>query len=349
MKIVSVVGRKNTGKTSLTVKIIEELTKRGYNVASIKHSHHEMEMDREHTDTWRHKLAGSNVVVGIGSTSFFNVKDILELNRLLFLIKFMDNVDFVVIEGFKSYNYPKIVTSLDVVDEYTIAEIDSFSITPEGVSDLVDLVEQKGHDIVDTLFLDECGFSDGDSIAKEIIKGNIKTEDLDKVDSFMSIDNKIIGLNEFVSDFIKQTVLGIIKTLHIEEYGVKDINKVELIINNEDNLDLNPKVEANVLINNKELSLNLHTNNFVANSVFGMIDSLSTDEDARIAQVNISKIQADNLEESEASLTVNNKEVKINKFVKGILKETIFGMVKSLKLGEININEIETINITVKK
>ncbi len=349
MKIVSVVGRKNTGKTSLTVKIIEELTKRGYNVASIKHSHHEMEMDREHTDTWRHKLAGSNVVVGIGSTSFFNVRDILELNRLLFLIKFMENVDFVVIEGFKSYNYPKIVTSLDVVDEYTIAEIDSFSITPEGVSDLVDLVEQKGHDIVDTLFLDECGFSDGDSIAKEIIKGNIKTEDLDKVDSFMSIDNKIIGLNEFVSDFIKQTVLGIIKTLHIEEYGVKDINKVELIINNEDNLDLNPKVEANVLINNKELSLNLHTNNFVANSVFGMIDSLSTDEDARIAQVNISKIQADNLEESEASLTVNNKEVKINKFVKGILKETIFGMVKSLKLGEININEIETINITVKK
>ena len=51
MKIVSVVGRKNTGKTSLTVKIIEELTRRGYNVASIKHSHHEMEMDREHTDT----------------------------------------------------------------------------------------------------------------------------------------------------------------------------------------------------------------------------------------------------------------------------------------------------------
>lgn len=63
-------------------------------MASIKHSHHEMEMDREHTDTWRHKLAGSNVVVGIGSTSFFNVRDILELNRLLFLIKFMDNVDF---------------------------------------------------------------------------------------------------------------------------------------------------------------------------------------------------------------------------------------------------------------
>ena len=311
--------------------------------------HHEMEMDREHTDTWRHKLAGSNVVVGIGSTSFFNVRDILELNRLLFLIKFMDNVDFVVIEGFKSYNYPKIVTSLDVVDEYTIAEVDSFSITPEGVSDLVDTVEEKGHDIVDTLFLDECGFNDGDAIAKEIRKGTVKTEDLDKVNTFMSIDNTVIGLNEFVSDFIKKTVLGIIKTLHIEEYGVKDINKVELIINNEDNIDLNPKVEANVLINNKEISLNHHTNNFVANSVFGMINSLNTDEDARIAQIDISKINQENLKESEARLTVNNKDVEINAFVKGILKETIYGMIKSLKLGELDINEIETINITVKK
>ena len=144
-------------------------------------------------------------------------------------------------------------------------------------------------------------------------------------------------------------MLGIIKTLHIEEYGVKDINKVELIINNEDNIDLNPKVETNVLINNKEISLNHHTNNFVANSVFGMINSLNTDEDARIAQVDISKINQENLKESEARLTVNNKDVEINAFVKGILKETIYGMIKSLKLGELDINEIETINITVKK
>ena len=41
-----------------------------------------MEMDREHTDTWRHKLAGSNVVVGIGSTSFFNVRDIFRTKQI---------------------------------------------------------------------------------------------------------------------------------------------------------------------------------------------------------------------------------------------------------------------------
>ena len=53
MKIVSIIGKKNTGKTSLTMKVIEELTKRGYNVASIKHSHHSIEMDKENTDTWK--------------------------------------------------------------------------------------------------------------------------------------------------------------------------------------------------------------------------------------------------------------------------------------------------------
>ena len=132
MKIVSIVGKKNSGKTSLTVKVIEELTKRGYNVASIKHSHHTMEMDKENTDTWRHKQAGSNIVVGVGSTTFFNVRDDLDLNRILFLIKHLGNVDFVIIEGFKRYNYPKIATSPDVVDKYTIKEVDSFNINQKS-------------------------------------------------------------------------------------------------------------------------------------------------------------------------------------------------------------------------
>lgn len=83
MKIVSVVGRKNTGKTSLTVKIIEELTRRGYNVVSIKHSHHEMEMDREHTDTWRHKLG--RIKCCCGNRLFyiiFNVRDIFRTKQI---------------------------------------------------------------------------------------------------------------------------------------------------------------------------------------------------------------------------------------------------------------------------
>ena len=217
MKIVSIVGRKNTGKTSLSVKVIDELTKRGYNVASVKHSHHSIEMDKENTDTWKHKQAGANLVVGVGSTTFFNSRKEHDLNRILYLLKHFDNFDFVIVEGYKTYNYPKIATSSDVVDKYTIKQVDSFTITEKGVSDLVDLIEEKGHDIIDTLFKKNCGYNDGESIAKEIREGNIKTEELDDVTSYLSIDGKVIGLNRFVSDYFKQVNLGIINTLNIKD------------------------------------------------------------------------------------------------------------------------------------
>lgn len=339
MKIVSIVGKKNTGKTSLSVKVIEELTNRGYKVASIKHSHHTMEMDKENTDTWKHKEAGSQVVVGVGSTTFFNVRQDMDLNRLLYLIKHMDNVDFVVIEGFKTYNYPKIATSSNVVDKYTIKQVDSFTITPEGVSELVDLIEQRGHDIVDTLFANNCGFNDGEAIAKEIREGNLKTEDLDDVTSYLSIDNKVIGLNRFISDYFKQVVLGIISTLNIKDYGVEDIGKIELLINNGDNPAKND-LNGEIFINKKSLEINQFVTNIISSSVLGMVNSLKCDDEVKTISVEITGIKNNDLYNADIDLKVNDKDLEINKFTCGILKETIFSMVNTLKTDE-EINEIK--------
>ena len=340
MKIVSIVGRKNTGKTSLTVKVIEELTNRGYNVASIKHSHHTMEMDRENTDTWKHKEAGSQVVVGIGSTTFFNVRQDLELNRLLYLIKHMDNVDYVVIEGFKSYNYPKIATSPDVVDEYTIKEVDSFAITPEGVSELVDLIEKRGHDIVDTLFANNCGFNNGETIAKEIREGNLKVEDLDDIHSYLSIDNKVVGLNRFVSDYLKKTVLGIISTLNLEEYGVEDIEKIELVINDNEEIPKPDYTSCTVTINKKEIEVGKFGKKLISNSVKAIINSIKTEGEIKIIGVEITDIEDNDVHDGEIIVKTNDKNVEINAFTQGIIKETVFAIVKSFYDGKINELEI---------
>lgn len=344
MKIVSIVGRKNTGKTSLTVKVIEELTKRGYNVASIKHSHHTMEMDRENTDTWKHKNAGSTVVVGIGSTTFFNIKQKMDLNRLLYLIKHFDDVDFVVIEGFKSYNYPKIATSSDVVDKYTIKQVDSFTITEQGVSDLTDLIEEKSHDIVDTLFKKNCGYNNGESIAKEIREGNIKTEDLDYVSSYLSIDNKVIGLNRFVSDYFKQTILGIINTLNINDYGVEDVEKIELLIDNEDPYRKSIENNGKIFINQKPLDVNQFVIDIISNSIKGIVNSLKTEENAEKITVEIKGIENNELYNADIDLKINDKLLKINKFTCGIIKESIFAMINTLKIDE----EISEIKIEVE-
>ena len=342
MKIVSIVGKKNTGKTSLTVKVIEELTKRGYNVASIKHSHHTMEMDRENTDTWKHKNAGSNVVVGIGSTTFFNVRKEMDLNRLLFLIKHMDNVDFVVIEGFKRYNYPKIATSPDVVDEYTIKQVDSFTIDYEGLTELVDLIEERSHDIVDTLFANNCGYNDGEAIACDIRNGNITVDNLDGVHSYLSIDGKVVGLNRFVSDYLKQSVLGVINTLNLKDYNVEDIQDIELIIPGKSHLT---PTDANcsIQINGKDLEINAFTKNIVSNSINGMIRSLKTESDVKTIEIVISNIENDQLENASIELKTNNHSVEINEFTQGILKETTFAIVNSLKIDD----EIKELKINV--
>ncbi len=341
MKIVSIVGKKNTGKTSLTVKVIEELTKRGYKVASIKHSHHTMEMDRENTDTWKHKQAGSQVVVGIGSTTFFNVRKEMDLNRLLFLIKYLDEVDFVVIEGFKRYNYPKIITSPEVRDEYTIKEVDSFTIDQKGVEELADLIEERGHDIVDTLFANNCGFNDGPSIAKEIREGNLTVEDLDEVHSYLSIDEHVIGLNRFVSDYLKQTVVGIISTLNLADYDVEKIGKIEFIVPTEDLNQTPINADCIILINNKNLEINEFTNNIVSNSIKAMVNSIKTEGNVRKIDVEIANISDGNLNDSDITLKTNDNDVEINNFTQGILKETIYSIISSLELEDDEIHEIK--------
>ena len=61
--IVSIVGKSGSGKTTLLEKVVAELTKRGYNVGTIKHDVHGFEIDYEGKDSWRHKKAGAKTVV----------------------------------------------------------------------------------------------------------------------------------------------------------------------------------------------------------------------------------------------------------------------------------------------
>lgn len=273
IKIISVVGKKDTGKTSLTVKIIKELRKRSFKVATIKHSHHMLEMDRENTDTWKHKEAGSETVVGIGSRTFFNINKDLSLERLLFLIKLIDEPDFVVIEGFKNYNYAKISTSKEINDEFTLKNVDALNIKDSEIPKLVDLIEDYSYDILDTLYIDNCGLNDAESIGKAIVNQSQERKDNEKekikeskeyigknkqdskeenkeetekkeiqkqlkelevedIDVLLSINEKVIGVNSFVSSFMKNSILGMLNSLKTEEYGIKDFDKVELVINN---------------------------------------------------------------------------------------------------------------------
>ena len=60
--ILSFVGRSNSGKTTLIERVIPELVRAGYKVATVKHAGHGFDLDTEGKDSWRHKQAGASSV-----------------------------------------------------------------------------------------------------------------------------------------------------------------------------------------------------------------------------------------------------------------------------------------------
>jgi molybdopterin-guanine dinucleotide biosynthesis adapter protein len=62
MKRIHILGRKNHGKTTLVVELVEHLSARGLRVGTIKHTHHSHELDTPGKDSHRHRQAGASVV-----------------------------------------------------------------------------------------------------------------------------------------------------------------------------------------------------------------------------------------------------------------------------------------------
>ncbi len=62
MKRIHIIGRKNHGKTTLVAELVQELSSRGYRIGTIKHTHHQHELDSPGKDSHKHRDAGAAVV-----------------------------------------------------------------------------------------------------------------------------------------------------------------------------------------------------------------------------------------------------------------------------------------------
>jgi molybdopterin-guanine dinucleotide biosynthesis protein B len=190
----------------------------------------------EGKDTWKHREAGSELVVGFGETTFFLIKNELKLDKILKIINSMKELDYLIIEGFKFANYPKISTD-DVKDEFTITNINVFQIHEEDIPPLVDLLEERTYGIIPYGNCGECGFDNCLDMARAIIRGETSEKEC-KMKKIMEVELYIgdepIHLNPFVQDFIKKSVLGMINSL--KTHGKEPIQEnVELIIRNGEN------------------------------------------------------------------------------------------------------------------
>ena len=108
--IVSIVGRSGVGRTTLLEKLIPELKRRGYRVATIKHhAHPGFEIDQPGKDTWRHAQAGSDQVVIAAPDSVVAIRYVdhaLTLNEIAASI--IHDADIILTEGYSGADKPKI-------------------------------------------------------------------------------------------------------------------------------------------------------------------------------------------------------------------------------------------------
>jgi molybdopterin-guanine dinucleotide biosynthesis protein MobB len=109
---VCIIGKKNSGKTTLAVALLAELRRRGLRVASIKHGHHAFETDQPGKDSWRHFNEGgaeATLMAGEGKIALVmrmdGEPDPVQLVRDFYTGR---GYDLVLVEGYKAGLFPKI-------------------------------------------------------------------------------------------------------------------------------------------------------------------------------------------------------------------------------------------------
>jgi len=110
MKIFGIAGFKNAGKTTLIVELIGELRSRGLRIATIKHAHHDFDIDHPGKDSHQHRAAGAEEVIVSSGRRWAHIRELGDAPEpsLDELLRHMGHPDVVLIEGYKHGGHPKL-------------------------------------------------------------------------------------------------------------------------------------------------------------------------------------------------------------------------------------------------
>jgi molybdopterin-guanine dinucleotide biosynthesis adapter protein len=110
MKLLGITGWKNSGKTTLTERLVSNLVERGYRIATVKHAHHAFDIDQEGRDSWRHRKAGASEVAIVSSKRWAIIHELEHEQEppLDIVLSKMAPCDLVIVEGYKREGHLKI-------------------------------------------------------------------------------------------------------------------------------------------------------------------------------------------------------------------------------------------------
>jgi molybdopterin-guanine dinucleotide biosynthesis protein MobB len=109
MRVFGIVGYKNSGKTTLTERLVAEIVARGLTVSTLKHAHHAVDIDQPGRDSFRHRQAGARQVVLASARRWALMTEVAGPEPgLADLVARLDPVDVVLAEGWKTAPIAKI-------------------------------------------------------------------------------------------------------------------------------------------------------------------------------------------------------------------------------------------------
>ena len=209
--VISVVGQSGSGKTTFLEALVRELSRRKYRIGTLKHTSHSFDMDSEGKDSYRLKQSGSIIGGVFTDDSIGMVRDFKEKQDLDRIIADVFNdMDLVLIEGYKLGKYPKIVILKEKDLEHETGEYNRDEI-----------IAVVGEAEPDTGF-NYYGKYEVKKIAELLELEFIKPYRLQEIDLY--INSKPVVLNDFVQKIVKNIINAIIDSLRGIDKKIKDID-----------------------------------------------------------------------------------------------------------------------------
>lgn len=247
LKVVGIIGYKNSGKTTLTHALARELTGRGHEVAVIKHSSHHLDLPGKDTTALGEAVGQVGFISPQESGVFW--KKSLSLENIAPYLE----AEFILVEGFKTEKtFPKIVClrgepddrnlfdglvicavgPADQMEGMDVHSFDGLGIPLLGwdeVGKIADLVEQKAFKLPN-LDCGGCGHELCYDMAREIVTGSGSVEDCVSLQpaTEIRIDGRLMPMNPFISSIVRNTILGLLSPL--KGFKKTEKGKIEISI-----------------------------------------------------------------------------------------------------------------------
>lgn len=209
LPIICIVGKSGSGKTALVERIIPELKRRGYRVASIKHNPHDFELDQPGKDSWRHAQAGSDAVVISSPQKVALIKGVEHDPTLGELLRLIGNdFDIVIAEGFKESEAPKIEVHRAELGEGLVCKPDELLAVATD--------EELGLPVL------QCPLDDTPGLANLIEERFLAHREREEVILF--VNGERVPLSPFPRDFLYKTLLGMVSALK----GAENVESLDI-------------------------------------------------------------------------------------------------------------------------